>query len=124
MRAADRPSILGWLMGGLLTACIAVFLGLVSAVAPRIAILFALLLVSLAVLAGGYGWAHHITSGNRQLALYVLLFWAWVINMPAIVAFDTSGITRPDLFNPQSIGRIALFFLVGAGFVFNYFSLS
>lgn len=112
----------GWLAGGMLIAFVAVFLGLMSAVAPVLSILLSVLIVLLAILAGSYGWARHVASGNGQLAFYVFLFWVWVVNMPAIVAFDTSGITKADLFNPQSIGRIAMFFLVGAGFVVNYFN--
>lgn len=114
--------VLGWLAGGLVVAFVAVFLGLMSAVAPILSILLSILVVILAVIVGGYVWARYVAVGNRQLALYLLLFWVWVVNMPAIVAFDTSGITKADLFNPQSIGRIALFFMVGLGFVFNYFN--
>lgn len=116
------PRVLGWLAGGLVVAFAAVFLGLMSAVAPVLAILLSILIVILAILVGGYAWARHVAMGNGQLALYLLLFWVWVVNMPAIVAFDTSGITKADLFNPQSIGRIAMFFLVGLGFVLNYFN--
>lgn len=114
--------VLGWLAGGLVVAFVAVFLGLMSAVAPVLSILLSILVVILAVIVGGYVWARHVALGNGQLALYLLLFWVWVVNMPAIVAFDASGITKADLFNPQSIGRIALFFMVGLGFVFNYFN--
>ena len=118
------PSVLRWLAGGLAVSLVAIFLGLMSALAPVLAILLSILVVILAILAGGYVWARHISMQNGQLALYLLLFWVWVVNMPAIMAFDTSGITRPDLFNPQSIGRIIMFFLVGLGFVINFFNIT
>lgn len=122
MLNVNWPRVLSWVAGGLVVAFVAVFLGLMSAVAPVLAILLSILVVILAVIVGGYVWARHVALGNGQLALYLLLFWVWVVNMPAIVAFDTSGITKADLFNPQSIGRIALFFMVGLGFIFNYFN--
>lgn len=115
-------SIMSWLAGGVVVSFVAVFLGLMSAVVPILAILLTVLIVTLGIIVGGYAWARHIAMGDRQLALYLLLFWVWVANMPAIVAFDISGITKADLFNPQSIGRITMFFLVGAGLVFNYFN--
>lgn len=118
------PRVLGWLAGGLAVSFVAVFLGLMSALAPVLAILLSVLIVLVAILVGGYAWARHIAMGNGQLALYLLLFWVWVVNMPAIVAFDQAGINKADLFNPQSIGRIALFFLVGLVFVFNNFNTS
>jgi O-antigen ligase len=112
------------LLGGVTVLLIAIFLGLITALAPVLAILMSILIGIVAILVGSYAWARHVAMGNGQLALYLLLFWVWVANMPAIMAFDTSGITKLDLFNPQSIGRIALFFLVGLGFVFNYFNTS
>lgn len=124
MRSMNWTSILAWSAGGLVVAFIAVFLGLLSALIPPLAILLSVLAIVLAIIAGGYAWARHIAMQNGQLALYLLLFWLWVANMPAIVAFDPSGLTKVDLFNPQSIGRIALFFLVGLGFVFNFFNTS
>jgi len=124
MLSINWSSVLGWLAGGLVVSFVAVFLGLLAALIPPLAILLLVIVVVLAIIAGGYAWARHVAMGNGQLALYLLLFWVWVANMPAIVAFDTSGITKADLFNPQSIGRIAMFFLVGLGFVFNYFNIS
>lgn len=124
MRSINWTSVLAWSAGGLVVAFFAVFLGLLSALIPPLAILLSVLVVVLAIIAGGYAWARHVAMQNGQLALYLLLFWVWVANMPAIVAFDPSGITKADLFNPQSIGRIAMFFLVGLGFVFNYFNTS
>lgn len=124
MPNVNWPRFLGWLAGGLVVAFVAAFLGLMSAVAPVLAIMLSILVVILALIVGGYIWARHVAFGNGQLALYLLLFWIWVVNMPAIVAFDTSGIIKPDLFNPQSIGRIALFFMVGLGFALNYFNTS
>lgn len=118
------PAVMAWLGGGLVVSFAAVFLGLLSALIPPLAILLSVVVVVLAIIAGGYAWARHIAVQNGQLALYLLLFWVWVANMPAIVAFDTSGINKADLFNPQSIGRIAMFFLVGLAFVFNYFNTS
>ncbi|MGA9164403.1 MAG: O-antigen ligase family protein [Thiobacillus sp.] len=118
------PRVLAWLGGGLVVTFVAVFLGLMSALAPVLAILLSILIVTIGILVGAYAWARRVAMGNGQLALYLLLFWVWVVNMPAIMAFDTSGITKPDLFNPQSIGRIIMFFLVGLGFVFNYFNTS
>ena len=118
------PRVLAWLGGGLIVTFVAVFLGLMSALAPVLAILLSILIVTIGILVGAYAWARRVAMGNGQLALYLLLFWVWVVNMPAIMAFDTSGITRLDIFNPQSIGRIIMFFLVGLGFVFNYFNTS
>lgn len=124
MRSINWTSVLAWSAGGLVVVFFAVFLGLLSALIPPLAILLSVLIAVLAIIAGGYAWARHVAMQNGQLALYLLLFWVWVANMPAIVAFDPSGITKADLFNPQSIGRIAMFFLVGLGFVFNYFNTS
>lgn len=118
------PGALAWLGVGLLVSFAAVFLGLLTALTPVLAILLSVLIVMLGIISGGYAWARHLAMGNGQLALYLLLFWVWVVNVPALVAFDTSGITRADLFNPQSIARIVLFFLIGLGFVLNYFNTS
>lgn len=124
MRSMNWTSVLAWSAGGLAVAFLAIFLGLLSALIPPLAILLSVLTVVLAIIAGGYTWARHMAMQNGQLAMCLLLFWLWVANMPAIVAFDPSGLTKVDLFNPQSIGRISLFFLVGLGFVFNYFNTS
>jgi O-antigen ligase len=116
--------VLAWFAGGLVVSFVAIFLGLLSAVAPVLAILLSILIVFFSIIVGAYVWARRVAMGNGQLAIYLLLFWVWVTNMPAIVAFDESGISKPDLFNPQSIGRIALFFLVGLGFVINFFNIT
>ncbi|NMQ27385.1 O-antigen ligase domain-containing protein [Candidatus Accumulibacter phosphatis] len=83
---------------------------------------FSIFVAALATLLVGYKWAYHIAAGNGQLALYILLLWVWSVNMPSIMAFDTSGITKPDMLNPQSISRITMFFLVGSCFIFNLFN--
>ncbi|MCC6534651.1 MAG: O-antigen ligase family protein [Burkholderiales bacterium] len=110
----------GLVVSALVSGALAVFLGLMAAVAPVLAILTTLLAVSALTLVGGYAWARHLAEGRSVLAVYLLLLWVWIINMPAIVAFDIRNIVRPELFNPQSIGRIALFFTVGFLFLVNY----
>ena len=113
--------VFAWVLFGLFIMFMAVLVAFFIVLAPGLGILAAVLLTSLVILFGAYAWAKHIAGQNGILAMYVLLLWVWLINMPAIVAFDTSGITRMDLFNPQSIGRIALFFAVGLSFIINYF---
>lgn len=122
MLQAQKASVPGLLGLGLGVLLIAIFLGLLSALAPGLAVLVAILAVIVGILAGSYAWSRHIAMGDTRMAVYLLLFWVWVANVPAIVAFDPSGITRLDLFNPQSLSRIGLFFMVGLVMLVNYLS--
>jgi O-antigen ligase len=102
-----------------LVAAVAVFAGLVTAVAPPLAVLLALGIVVLACIAGAYAYSKRLAGTDTQLAVYLVLLWVWLINVPAILSFDPRGIVRSDLFNPQSMARIALFVLMALGYLIN-----
>lgn len=97
----------------LLAVFVATLAGAVAVLAPAL-----LVPVALAALVGGLIWAAY-SFASREVALTTawarVLFWALVINLPTFVAFDRTGLTKQGLLNPQSIGRITLFFLVLIG---------
>lgn len=100
------------LLIGLAMALAAVFSGWVAAVAPLVAVVLLAVGLALGGVVLAYASARRISPHDRQLAPFVLLFWAWALNVPAFVAFDPQGLQRPDLLNPQSGARIALFFII------------
>ncbi|MEF8723244.1 MAG: O-antigen ligase family protein [Candidatus Accumulibacter delftensis] len=100
---------------------LAVFSALLVNVAPTLIVLFFVAMLALAALCGAFWLARRMASGHRRMAVNLFLLWVFVVNLPAFFAFDPTGMTRGDLINPQSIGRILLTLLVGLAFLFNRF---
>lgn len=87
--------------------------------APILLALFVAVAVGISILIGGGWWARRNGEGDRALSWDLFLFWILAINLPIYTRFDAQGIVRPDLLNPQSIGRIVLTMVVALGFVAN-----
>ena len=85
--------------------------------APILLLLLAGLIVGVAVLVLGGWWAKRKGKTDRALTVDLILLWAMAINLPAYTRFDIHGVERPDLINPQSLGRIVLTIVVAFVFV-------
>lgn len=108
-----RSESLGWIA---LAVLIAMLSGATVVVAP---VLLGLPVLALAVAGVLYvairasrtsmGVARESWPNHALTALWVI-----VISLPSVVAFDQTGFTKDQgLFNPQSLGRILIFFAVG-----------
>lgn len=100
---------------------LAALLGFFTVTAELLVLLFLVLLGGMLFIYFGWRFALRAAGGDARVAVDLTLFWALVVNLPVFIAFDQTGLTRMDMFNPQSIGRIILFVMIGLTFLISRF---